>query len=66
MIRLFGVTELGNSVVAHVHNFIYYFYAHVIEDRIFDPQEIENFRLILSKEVQMNDMKGNPAIIKID
>ncbi len=37
LIRLFGVTELGNSVAAHVHNFTAYFYAQVIEDRVFDP-----------------------------
>ncbi len=31
MIRLFGVTEEGNSVAAYVHNFTAYFYAHVLE-----------------------------------
>lgn len=51
IIRLFGVTEAGNSVAAHVHNFTAYFYAHVVEEREFDLSEIEAFRLKLSKQV---------------
>ena len=59
IIRLFGVTEAGNSVAAHVHKFTAYFYAHVVEERVFDLSEIENFRVRLSKQVQMNEREGN-------
>jgi DNA polymerase delta subunit 1 len=68
IIRLFGVTEAGNSVVAHVHNFTAYFYAHVVEEREFDHAEIENFRIKLSEKVQMDNrsVQGISAIIRID
>lgn len=49
---MFGVTEAGNSVAAHVHNFTAYFYVHVIEKTaILDVQQIELFRLKLCKVV---------------
>lgn len=40
-LRMYGVTEAGNSVMAHVHGFIPYFYvqvpAHIVpEQRFFD------------------------------
>lgn len=66
IIRLFGVTESGNSVAAHVHNFTAYFYAHVIEERVFDQLEIENFRIKLSKQVQVNDKEEGHAILRIE
>ena len=38
IIRMFGVTEAGNSVCAHVHNFTAYFYMHVCEPNVnLDP-----------------------------
>jgi DNA polymerase delta subunit 1 len=52
VIRMFGVTEAGNSVAAHVHNFTAYFYVHVIEKTaVLDVQQIELFRLKLCKVV---------------
>lgn len=45
IIRMFGVTENGNSVAAHVHNFTAYFYVHVIEENCeLGPVEIDLFR----------------------
>ena len=58
-----GVTENGNSVAAHVHNFRAYFYVHVIEQQaILGPVEIENFREKLNKSVQ----SGHEAVVQIE
>ena len=63
IIRMFGVTENGNSVAAHVHNFTAYFYVHVIEQQaILGPVEIENFREKLNKSVQ----SGHEAVVQIE
>ena len=52
VVRMFGVTENGNSVAAHVHNFTALFYIHVIEQKsTLGPTEIEIFRQKLSKGV---------------
>jgi|688.fasta_scaffold1175698_1 DNA polymerase delta subunit 1 len=60
---MFGVTEEGNSVAAHVHNFTAYFYVHIIEQHAnLGPVEIENFRDKLNKSVQ----SGSEAVIQIE
>lgn len=62
---MFGVTESGNSVAAHVHNFTAYFYVHVIESEYIDLQALEQLRVKLSRQVQVN--KEDPeAVIRIE
>ena len=34
VLRMYGVTEGGNSVMAHIHNFLSYFYVEVSPKRI--------------------------------
>ncbi|KAG8723292.1 DNA-directed DNA polymerase delta, partial [Ceratobasidium sp. 428] len=41
VIRLFGVTEEGHSVLAHVNDFLPYFY--IATPRGFDPSETKSF-----------------------
>ena len=44
VIRMFGVTEGGNSVCAHVHQFTAYFYVHIVEPNVqIEPAAIEQF-----------------------
>ena len=62
---MFGVTEAGNSVAAHVHNFTAYFYVHVIEKGALDIQSIEQFRLKLSKLVATGQNEEE-AVLKIE
>ena len=56
VIRLFGVTALGNSVAAHVHNFTAYFYVHIIEPKIdLSAEEVEKFRKDLCQRAKSNN-----------
>lgn len=65
VIRLFGVTENGNSVAAHVHNFTAYFYIHVVErHETLNELVIEVFRKGLNQKVQ--NSQESEAVIKID
>lgn len=48
VIRMFGVTEAGNSVAAHVHNFTSYFYVHVIEPVSITNKDISDFQQTLN------------------
>ena len=49
VICLFGVNAEGNSVCAHIHNFMPYFYVHVQEKKnesiVLTNEEIEKFRI---------------------
>jgi DNA polymerase delta subunit 1 len=49
VIRMFGVTEQGNSVLAHVHNFTAYFYVHIVEPIDVKPKDIEDFQARLNR-----------------
>ena len=36
VIRMFGVTLQGNSVLAHLHSFLSYFYVEILDDQVKD------------------------------
>jgi DNA polymerase elongation subunit (family B) len=61
VIRLFGVTEEGNSVAAYVHNFTAYFYAHV--DRACEFTEVELMRF---KNQLCSLVQAPKAIVQIE
>nr|XP_019534411.2 DNA polymerase delta catalytic subunit [Aedes albopictus] len=56
VMRMFGITEEGNSVCAHVHGFAPYLY--VAAPRGFKKCHLSEFRKALDKSV-MNDMRSN-------
>ena len=74
MICLFGVNAEGNSVCAHIHNFLPYFYIHVQEkknERIqLTDEEIEKFRVYLNNifydRNKNSDSSIKHAIVKIE
>lgn len=33
VLRMYGVTDAGNSVMAHIHNFLSYFYVEVVNEK---------------------------------
>ena len=33
MLRMYGVTDKGNSVMAHIHQFLSYFYVEVLDHK---------------------------------
>ena len=51
MIRLFGVTEEGNSVAAYVHNFTAYFYAQVCDECKFTELELISFKNHICQQI---------------
>ncbi|XP_053690077.1 DNA polymerase delta catalytic subunit [Sabethes cyaneus] len=56
VMRMFGITEEGNSVCAHVHGFTPYLY--VAAPRGFTKSHLAEFRTALDKSV-LNDMRSN-------
>lgn len=58
IVRVFGVTENGNSVVAHVHGFMPYFFVSA-PDAI-NQTHLSEFRRRLN-ESMLRDLKGNQA-----
>ena len=57
ILRMFGVTMEGNSVCAHVHGFLPYFYVPAPSES-FSSQQCSEFRQLLNQAV-MGDMKSN-------
>ncbi|VDN97005.1 unnamed protein product [Rodentolepis nana] len=69
IIRVYGVTESGNSVVAHVHGFMPYFY--VAAPQGFSKSHLAEFRkqlnLVLLKELKGNQAEGiQDLVLKVD
>ncbi|BHF57694.1 DNA polymerase delta catalytic subunit [Sparganum proliferum] len=58
IIRIFGVTESGNSVVAHVHGFMPYFYVRAPDN--FQEAYVADFRRELNQAL-LRDLKGNQS-----
>ncbi|XP_058461751.1 DNA polymerase delta catalytic subunit [Malaya genurostris] len=56
VMRVFGITQEGNSVCAHVHGFTPYLY--VAAPRGFTQSHLSDFRVALDKSV-LNDMRSN-------
>ncbi|XP_058835484.1 DNA polymerase delta catalytic subunit [Topomyia yanbarensis] len=56
VMRVFGITQEGNSVCAHVHGFTPYLY--VAAPRNFTQTHLSKFRAALDKSV-LNDMRSN-------
>ena len=47
VLRMYGVTEGGNSVMAHVHQFLPYFYVEVLnqyQSHEWSKQELEDLK----------------------
>ncbi|XP_031365871.1 DNA polymerase delta catalytic subunit isoform X2 [Apis dorsata] len=62
IMRMFGVTELGNSVCCHVHGFSPYLY--VIAPTNFNDHHCKLFKEALDKAI-LKDMRSNPENIQI-
>ncbi|KAL0580603.1 DNA-directed DNA polymerase delta [Marasmius crinis-equi] len=58
VIRMYGVTETGHSVLAHVHDFLPYFY--VAQPRAFQEEDLEAFRQYL------NSSTSDQAVLKAE
>ena len=56
IVRFFGITMQGNSVLCHIHGFVPYFYVAAPKD--FKPEDCNKFRECLDKAI-INDMKSN-------
>ncbi|XP_044735057.1 DNA polymerase delta catalytic subunit [Chrysoperla carnea] len=61
VIRMFGITMDGHSVLCHVHGFLHYFY--VVVPNAFDETHIKPFKEALNT-VMMQDMKNNSDGVK--
>ncbi|KAL0060857.1 DNA-directed DNA polymerase delta [Marasmius tenuissimus] len=58
VIRMYGVTESGHSVLAHFHDFLPYFY--VPQPRAFQAEDLDAFRQYL------NSMTSDHAVLKAE
>nr|XP_054761921.1 DNA polymerase delta catalytic subunit-like [Lytechinus pictus]XP_054761922.1 DNA polymerase delta catalytic subunit-like [Lytechinus pictus] len=68
IIRMFGVTDAGNSVMCHVHGFTPYFYIPAPQN--FTPEHCSKFRVGLNDAV-LADMRSNKdnltqAVLAVD
>ncbi|XP_072172406.1 DNA polymerase delta catalytic subunit-like [Diadema setosum] len=68
IVRMFGVTEAGNSVMCHIHGFSPYFYVPAPPN--FNPEHCSNFRRGLNDAI-LADMRSNKdnitqAVLAID
>lgn len=57
IMRMYGITERGNSVVAHVHGFYPYFYIEMPRD--FRREHLSNFQKNLNKKVLADHSNRN-------
>lgn len=69
IIRVYGVTENGNSVVGHVHGFMPYFY--VAAPQTFAKECLPAFQrqlnLVLQRELKGNQAEGiQDLVLKVD
>lgn len=60
VMRIYGVTEPGNSVVAHVHGFYPYFYVEMPKD--FKKEYLSNFQKNLNRKVLSDQSNKNSEI----
>eukprot|EP00057_Strongylocentrotus_purpuratus_P014932 XP_011669406.1 PREDICTED: DNA polymerase delta catalytic subunit [Strongylocentrotus purpuratus] len=68
IIRMFGVTEAGNSVLCHIHGFTPYFYIPAPQN--FVPEHCSKFRMCVNDAV-LADMRSNKdnltqAVLAVD
>ena len=57
VIRLYGVTEAGNSALYHVYGFTPYFYCNVPPGFVDNAEVLGNFRTSLNKALE-NSKRG--------
>ena len=57
VIRLYGVTEVGNSIMYHIYGFTPYFYCNVPPGFVNDAVVLGNFRTALNKALE-NSKRG--------
>jgi len=50
VIRMFGVTRRGNSVLVHIYNFFPYFYVEVPDNFVASPANLESLCEQLQRE----------------
>mmetsp|Transcript_25905 Transcript_25905/g.73198 ORF Transcript_25905/g.73198 Transcript_25905/m.73198 type:complete len:1072 (-) Transcript_25905:10-3225(-) len=64
VLRMYGVTEQGNSVVAHIHGFMPYFYVESVNDQLTPDM----FKAALEEQLQTSGAreKVNPYVISVD
>ncbi len=63
IIRMFGITANGNSVVAHVHNFTPYFYVEVDAKRVnLQPNDLIEIKNMLNNWSQ----SGEPCVKHVE
>lgn len=64
VIRVYGVTATGNSVLLHVHGFMPYFYVACPES--FDSSKCGQVRQALNKALDSTMKSGSPPIIGLE
>jgi len=62
IVRIYGITEKGNSVTAHVHGFYSYFYIEMPRD--FKKENLKSFQHNLNRKI-LNDNSSRNANITI-
>ncbi|CAD8059734.1 unnamed protein product [Paramecium primaurelia] len=67
VIRMFGVTAEGNSILCHVYNFLSFFYMQAPVELLLEPQHIQQFQkefnILLAKQ---KNFGGKEPILKIE
>lgn len=65
VLRMYGVTEGGNSVLAHIHQFLPYLYAEVdqkYQDRQFSQSDLADIKRQLNAKLQAQNTPMNPIL----
>lgn len=49
VLRMYGITENGNSVMVHIHNFLPYFYVQLNHNiKKFDDQDMIDLKAVIN------------------
>jgi len=62
IMRIYGITESGNSVMAHVHGFYPYFYVEMPKD--FKKEQLANFQRNLDKKI-LSDISNRQSDVTV-
>ena len=66
ILRMYGVSESGNSVMAHIHNFLSYFYCEVSANRQNEDFSTEKLKQLVTEINKQHNVPGAVKHIELE